>query len=70
LGGKGKRNSDGSKKTFWHVSDNDTNGEHQVSDDWVLVDQTEDEEKESEGHGDSRDNLDESFDLNSEWGIS
>lgn len=69
LGGKSKRNGDGSEETFWDVSDDDTNGEDQVSDQWVVVDHTEDEENNTEGNGDSRDNSNESFDFNSEWGL-
>jgi len=53
LGGKSEGYSDGSEKTFWYVSDNNTNGENQVSDNVILVNETEDEENNTEGHGDS-----------------
>jgi hypothetical protein len=69
LGGKSEGYSDGSKKSFWYVSDNNTNGENQVGDNIVVVDETEDEENDTKGHGDSRDDQDESMDLNGKWGL-
>jgi len=69
LSGQSKGDSHGSEKSLWHVGDNDTNGEDQVGDDVVLVDDTEDEENDTERHGDTRDDLDESLDLNGEWGL-
>lgn len=53
LGGKSEGYSDGSKKSFWYVSDNNTNGENQVGDNVILVNETEDEENDTEGHGNS-----------------
>ena len=69
LGGKSKGYSDGSEKTLWYVGDDDTNGEHKVGDDIVLINETEDEEDDTEGNGDGGDDLDESFDLNGKWGL-
>jgi len=53
LGGKSEGYSDGSEKSFWDVSDNNTNGENQVGDNVVVISDTEDEENDTEGHGDS-----------------
>jgi hypothetical protein len=69
LGSEGKRDSDGSEKTLWDVGDDDTNGEHKVGDDVVLINETEDEEDNTEGNGDGRDDSDESFNLNGKWGL-
>jgi len=69
LGGKSKGYSDGSEETLWYVGDNNTNGEHKVGDDIVLIDETENEEDDTKGDGDGRDDLDESFDLNGKWSL-
>jgi hypothetical protein len=70
LGGQSKGDCDSGKKTLWHVGDDDTNSKHQVGDDIVLIDDTADEESNSERHGDSRDDLDESLDLNGKWSLT
>jgi len=53
LGGKSEGYSYGSKKSFWYVSNNNTNSENQVGNKWILVKDTEDEENYTEGHGNS-----------------
>jgi hypothetical protein len=69
LGGKGQGNCDGSEKSLWHVSNNDTNGEDQVSDNVILVENTEDEENNSKCQGYCGNNKDESLDLNRKWSL-
>lgn len=64
LGSESEGHSDSGEKTFWDVGDNDTDGEDHVGDERVLVDNSEDEEEDSQEHSDGRDDLDESFNLN------
>mmetsp|Transcript_47293 Transcript_47293/g.64123 ORF Transcript_47293/g.64123 Transcript_47293/m.64123 type:complete len:340 (+) Transcript_47293:2286-3305(+) len=70
LGGKGKRHSDSSEKTFGHISDNDTNSKHKVGNGIVSIDETKDKESDTEGESDSGDDLDESLNLNGKRGLS
>jgi hypothetical protein len=52
LGGQSKRYCNGSEKTLWDVSDNNTNGENQVDNIVITVNDTEDEENKTEGESD------------------
>ena len=53
LGGKSEGDGNSGEETFWNIGDNDSNGEHEVGDNWVFIDNTEDEEDDSKGDGDS-----------------
>jgi hypothetical protein len=69
LGSECKRNSDGSKESFWNVGDNNSDGENESVDDVISVKKGEDEESNSEEHGDSRDNENKSVDFNRKWSL-
>jgi hypothetical protein len=69
LGGQSQRHSDGGKETFWNVSDNNSNGEHKGVDNIISVKKGEDEESNSEEHGNGRDDEDKSIDFNGKWGL-
>jgi len=65
LGGQSKRHSDSSEKTLGYIGDNDTDSENEVSDRIISVDETKNKEGDTQEKSDSRDDLNESLNLNS-----
>lgn len=57
LSGEREADGDGGQQSFWHVGDDDTDHEHQVSDKLRLHYETHREEDDAEGDGDGRNNL-------------
>jgi len=69
LSSQSEGDSHSAEQTFGHVSDDNTNGEHQVGNVVVSVSNTEQEEGDTEDKGDGADKLDEELDLNGEGSL-
>jgi len=70
LSSQSQANGDGSQKTFWDVSDDNTDEEDNSFDQVVSENKGKNEETDSEEYGDSGNDMDEMFDFSGDWGIT